>query len=222
MSQKNSDYPIPALLVTHNQTMTLTRRKRAQDSNAEQLIQLDDAIDALDNKLKPQRRAKPKKDQAANLVTGPSSQSQSSQLSKISLGGSFLKKRDQTQMTKNKDDCGDTGKFAVEQCNWTEKYAPKTLSELVVNPKKIEEFKQLVKNCRLLIITGPTGSAKNTMVHTFARENGIQVVVHKDDPDAFVDDLTPQQQTIGMSGQVYPEDVLKLRDFVAKIKSERG
>jgi hypothetical protein len=55
--------------------MTLTRRKRAQDPNQEQLVELTDEVE---EKPKPQRRAKPKKDQAANVVTGPSSQSQSS------------------------------------------------------------------------------------------------------------------------------------------------
>ena len=43
------------------------------------------------------------------------------------------------------------------------------MDELVIHPKKIDEFIQLTKNpeLKILIIQGPSGCGKNTLIETF-------------------------------------------------------
>ena len=47
---------------------------------------------------------------------------------------------------------------------WTEKYAPKLLSELALTKKKIEEFIEFAENPGILVLTGPPGSGKNALL----------------------------------------------------------
>ena len=47
---------------------------------------------------------------------------------------------------------------------WTEKYAPRILSELAITKKKIEEFIEFAENPGILVLTGPPGSGKNALL----------------------------------------------------------
>jgi len=49
------------------------------------------------------------------------------------------------------------------------------MDELVIHPKKIDEFIQLTKNpeLKILIIQGPSGCGKNTLIETFWNDNSL-------------------------------------------------
>ena len=72
--------------------------------------------------------------------------------------------------------------FSSETNLWIEKYQPKTESELPVHKKKLTEVKEWLNKTllhlplgtpntpRLLILTGPTGACKTTLVQVLCRE----------------------------------------------------
>lgn len=61
--------------------------------------------------------------------------------------------------------------------DWIDKYAPKSSAEVSVNPKKLKEMRDYLVpmingelNCRLLVVTGPSGCAKSTLVKCLGNE----------------------------------------------------
>jgi hypothetical protein len=65
---------------------------------------------------------------------------------------------------------------------YTERYEPKRMSELAVNKHKIKEFETFMNHPdkKLLIIQGPPGCAKNTLVKTYCRENNLEFKQYKE------------------------------------------
>ena len=102
------------------------------------------------------------KTKKAEAVTGASSQSLQS-TGKLSASKAFLtKKRTADEVTKAD---------AFEQPPpemWTEKYLPTSMDELCIKADKVEAFTQLVQSSRILVLTGPSGCGKNSLIRTFA------------------------------------------------------
>lgn len=64
-----------------------------------------------------------------------------------------------------------------ENHQWIDKYAPQKLDDVCVNPRKLKEVKEIMKNMvsgaertRLLVFSGPSGSAKSTTAQLLANE----------------------------------------------------
>ena len=85
------------------------------------------------------------------------------------------RKRTLAQMTA--EDRGENPR-AQASTIWTEKYAPKTLGELALTKKKIEEFIELAENPGVLVLTGAPGSGKNALLTAYASEKGFKLVRH--------------------------------------------
>lgn len=71
----------------------------------------------------------------------------------------------------------DTKKLKVETRPWLEKYAPQQSSDVCMNPRKIKEIRSALEDilsgeleCRLLVLCGPSGSSKSTVVKCLAKE----------------------------------------------------
>ena len=66
---------------------------------------------------------------------------------------------------------------------WIDKYAPQSLDEMIVQDKKIQEFAQIMQNpkARLLLIAGPPGCGKNSLVDLYCKKNNIQVLKYKEE-----------------------------------------
>lgn len=64
--------------------------------------------------------------------------------------------------------------------NWIDLYAPKTIEELAVHPKKIQELEQWLKHCEIMkrkkqpaqlcLLTGPSGCGKTAAVQVLAKD----------------------------------------------------
>lgn len=82
--------------------------------------------------------------------------------------------------TKQKIDPNEDEK-STKSINWLKEFQPKEVSELVVHPKKIEDLKNwLTIECsrnpnKILIIEGPTGSAKTSTFKLLAKECGFEI-----------------------------------------------
>ncbi|QEO21846.1 hypothetical_protein [Candidozyma auris] len=60
---------------------------------------------------------------------------------------------------------------------WIDKYEPKRVEEVCINPKKLKEVGELIESmifqrsdCRLLVLTGPAGCSKSTCVKLLAKK----------------------------------------------------
>ena len=66
---------------------------------------------------------------------------------------------------------------------WIEKYAPQALEEMIIQDKKIKEFSEIMQNpkAKLLLITGPPGCGKNSLVNLYCKHNNVQVMRYKEE-----------------------------------------
>ena len=74
-----------------------------------------------------------------------------------------------------------------DQSLWVDKHAPRSVSELSVHRKKVEELQVWLRNAdaalqlglspspRLLVLSGPTGSGKSTALSVVARAMGYEL-----------------------------------------------
>lgn len=75
---------------------------------------------------------------------------------------------------------------------WTKKYRPRTIDRHCINSKKKEEF---VKICtqdyrtKILILQGPSGSGKNSLIDCFGEQNNFEIVRFKDEKSKLVSDV---------------------------------
>ncbi|DBA01587.1 TPA: hypothetical protein N0F65_011343 [Lagenidium giganteum] len=72
---------------------------------------------------------------------------------------------------------------------WAEKYAPTTIEDLCVQKKKVDEVRDWMlangrvpvdaipskPRCRLLLVCGPPGAGKSTMIRCIARKHGVRL-----------------------------------------------
>lgn len=68
-------------------------------------------------------------------------------------------------------------RLKLESQSWVDKYTPKDSSGVCINPQKLKEVRQALENmisggsnCRLLVLSGPSGSSKSTLVKCLAKE----------------------------------------------------
>lgn len=70
-----------------------------------------------------------------------------------------------------------TKRIKVDDRPWIEKYAPQQPSDVCMNPRKVKEIGNALENilsgqleCRLLVLCGPSGTSKSTVVKCLAKE----------------------------------------------------
>lgn len=73
---------------------------------------------------------------------------------------------------------------------FADRYMPKKMSELAVNKAKVKEFETFMTNPdkKILIIQGPPGCAKSTLIKTYCLENNLEYKLFKDSKMLRVDD----------------------------------
>ncbi|KAM9898566.1 hypothetical protein OXX69_009819 [Metschnikowia pulcherrima] len=64
-----------------------------------------------------------------------------------------------------------------EEIPWVTKYEPSTVSEVSINPRKVKEVREVFgkladksSDCRLLVLSGPSGCSKSTLAKCLAKE----------------------------------------------------
>lgn len=64
-----------------------------------------------------------------------------------------------------------------DQVSWIEKYGPRTSLEICINPRKLKELREILEPmvngslaCRLVMVTGPAGCGKSTVVKCLGNE----------------------------------------------------
>lgn len=92
---------------------------------------------------------------------------------------------------------------------WTERFAPTTLSELAVHPRKVADVRNLLNSAlsdrarpRLIILKGAAGTAKTTTVNLLAKDLGVNVIEWKS-PD-----------NTDIAGPVFASYSSQFQDFV--------
>lgn len=83
---------------------------------------------------------------------------------------------------------------------WSEKYAPKSLDDVIIHKNKITEFDRIMSdsNTKLIIMTGTPGSGKNSLIDTYCHSKGMEIVRYQDPNDSLYED--------GYSDQVEKKD----------------
>lgn len=90
--------------------------------------------------------------------------------------------------------------FPSVSCNWLEQYKPKTVGELAIHVKKVNELEawlkqptSLITRTKFLLITGPPGCGKTTMLHIVCKSCGYKIqewITPLDRPDDEFESLT--------------------------------
>jgi replication factor C large subunit len=60
--------------------------------------------------------------------------------------------------------------------NWTKKYQPKTLNDVVGQQKEIEKIKTSISKTKPLILYGPTGTGKTSIIYAYAKEKNLELL----------------------------------------------
>lgn len=71
-------------------------------------------------------------------------------------------------------------KLHLSDNDWLDEFAPKTVTDLALHPKKIEELEEWLEECSeyensILLLTGPSGSGKTTSIKMIAKNRGFTV-----------------------------------------------
>lgn len=72
---------------------------------------------------------------------------------------------------------------------WTEKHAPARLQDVAINPQKVKEVVRALAAHRVVVLSGPPGSSKSTMLRLLARQQSLQIV-----------EFTPPSSGLGFVG----------------------
>ena len=124
------------------------------------------------------------KTKKAEAVTGASSQSLQSN-GKLSASKAFTKKRTADEVTQFAEVVHNQEPVMM----WTEKYQPTCMGDLCIKADKVEAFKKLVESSRILVLTGPSGCGKNSLIRTFSQDEKIVLKYHVDSNPSIVEDL---------------------------------
>ncbi len=60
--------------------------------------------------------------------------------------------------------------------NWTKKYQPKSLNDVVGQQKEIEKIKKSISKTKPLILYGPTGTGKTSIIYAYAKEKNLELL----------------------------------------------
>ena len=110
---------------------------------------------------------------------------------------------------------------------WIEKYAPKTMDELVINKNKVKEFVKIAEENGgggFLTLMGAPGSCKNALIDAYCNQNDIKLIKHSDVKTQHLDELYGQKKTIGgyERSAIYPDDLESLVAFIRKLTNSAG
>lgn len=109
-----------------------------------------------------------------------------SDLSQNTRSNSSINKQSKTTNTKLPQS-SNSPEFKLNSSNWIENFQPKTIDDLAVHPKKIEEVLNWFKSCEshdektsekyapMLILTGPAGSGKTATIRTIAQHLSYEI-----------------------------------------------
>ena len=97
---------------------------------------------------------------------------------------------------------------------WIEKYAPKTLQELAINKKKVEEFAQIAESPGILILNGAPGSGKNALLNAYASQKGYKVIRYRETNTLHDDEMYGGRKEVYGGRAYYPKEVENLLAFI--------
>jgi len=103
---------------------------------------------------------------------------------------------------------------------WTEKYAPQSLDDMVVQDKKVQEFSALMANekVKVLLLVGPPGSGKNSLLELYCKRHQVELLRYKDEQDSrFVHETLE----IARDNQAYPADLENIIHFL-RLNAKQG
>jgi len=86
---------------------------------------------------------------------------------------------------------------------------------MILQEKKIQEFSSILSNdkARLILVSGPPGCGKNSLIDLYCKSNNIQVVRYKDEQDSrYIYDTLDIVRDYNASS--YPGDLENLNHFL--------
>ena len=131
----------------------------------------------------------------------------SPQPTRAPLGSSFSKKRNFEAFSEGSDPLltatGSSSTIKPGSSDlWIVKYCPNDMDAHVINKKKKEEFVNICKEdkrAKILIMQGPSGSGKNSLINAFGEQYNFEVVKYKDHKTKNVTDVYGNAATFGGS-----------------------
>lgn len=114
----------------------------------------------------------------------------------------------------------DEGLKMFQSIDWLKRFHPTEVSDLVVHPKKLEELRNWFKiSCakvrnKILLLEGPTGSAKTTALKLIAKESGFQVCEWTNSTDLEIDLFYEGSENFQREFVSYENQVSKFTDFL--------
>lgn len=98
--------------------------------------------------------------------------------------------------------------------DWLKEFTPKTVADLAIHPKKIEELEEWIEESgeyenSILLLTGPAGSGKTTTIKLIAKNMGFDVI-------EWITPMDVEWSELGDSenGTFSENQVDKFRDFL--------
>lgn len=89
---------------------------------------------------------------------------------------------------------------------------------IVIHKKKVIEFEEILESpqAKILILTGPPGSAKNTLIDVYCKkmENSVELTRFVDTKGQAMPDVYGEQSTFKNSSDPYPDDLENLLYFI--------
>ncbi|ODV96573.1 hypothetical protein PACTADRAFT_48405 [Pachysolen tannophilus NRRL Y-2460] len=154
------------------------RATRSGRSRGRKAALSDDEIEVQEVKPKMQKKRKPSHSTKSS-ISSLSMLSRTFNEGKVSTGANSADSAVSAISANNnkKNEVGKGGMGGDDSRQWIDKYAPLSLADLAIHPKKLQEVRTKLKemvngetNTRILLLTGPAGSGKSTVVKLLAQE----------------------------------------------------
>ncbi|THH10558.1 hypothetical protein EW146_g8336 [Bondarzewia mesenterica] len=133
---------------------------------------------------------------------------------------------------KAKDDGSDRGRSQADDRLWVDQFEPRNAGDLAVHKRKVEDVRRwlvesvgsgkLEKYRRLLVLTGPAGSAKTATIRVLARELGIEILEWRNSPNVPSNSEFPGGGDDAYSDYDYESAMDKFEAFLARAGSYRS
>ncbi|THH14857.1 hypothetical protein EW146_g5546 [Bondarzewia mesenterica] len=133
---------------------------------------------------------------------------------------------------KVKDDGSDRGRSQADDRLWVDQFEPRNAGDLAVHKRKVEDVRRwlvesvgsgkLEKYRRLLVLTGPAGSAKTATIRVLARELGIEILEWRNSPNVPSSSEFPGGGDDAYSDYDYESAMDKFEAFLARAGSYRS